>query len=178
MKRISLTFVSVVLTCMCQMVFSQNPVIKRSALRGTGQFDITMNSKNTGESLKTHLKIPKDYELRNRIVSSITNQTKEKDELGYVHERYAQYYKGIRIEHSDIRTQYLNDKLVGVNGEYIDVPDIDISVVISKEAAIQKAIEHIGAKKYIWEDEQECESQKAHKTQMGDFQTDLFLSKK
>ena len=154
MKHVSFVLV---MAFICQFIFSQNQMVKRVALLGSEKFDIALNSK-ANESLITHLKIPDDYELRNKIVSQFTNQTREKDELGYLHERYDQYYKGIKIEHSDIRTHYFNDQLIAVNGEYFDVPYIDISVVISKEMAIQKAIEHIGAKKYLWEDEQACES--------------------
>jgi len=40
-----------------------------------------------------------------------------------------------------------------INGEYIDVPSIDVSIVFSEEEAIQKAKEHIGANKYMWEEE-------------------------
>jgi len=154
MKHVSFVLV---LACVCQTIFSQVQNVKRVALSDTGKYNIALNSKS-GESLKAHLKIPKDYELRNKIVSKISNQTREKDDFGYVHERYDQYYKGIRVEHSDIRTHYFNDQLVAVNGEYIGIPFIDVSVVISEETAIQAAIEHIGAKKYLWEDEHECES--------------------
>ena len=65
----------IVLFSMGQTVFSQNLTVKRVALNDTGKFNIALNSKNTGESLKTLLKIPDKYELRNSIVSKITNQT-------------------------------------------------------------------------------------------------------
>jgi len=58
--------------------------------------------------------------------------------LGYVHERYAKYYKGIKVEHSNILVHYLNDKLYGINGSYAAAPNIDIAVAISKDAAIKK----------------------------------------
>ena len=123
----------------------------------TSHFGATLSSKNAGESFKTHLKIPADYEFRNQIIMGTKDRTRETDDLGYMHERYDQYYKGVKIEHSDIRARYLNDMLVSLNGEYIDVQNIDISIVLSMEAAIQKAKDHIGAKKFIWEDEKECE---------------------
>jgi Zn-dependent metalloprotease len=44
---------------------------------------------------------------------------------------------------------------VSANGEYIDAPNIDISIVLSKEKAIEKAKEYIGAKEYMWENESE-----------------------
>ena len=44
---------------------------------------------------------------------------------------------------------------MSANGEYIDAPNIDISIILSKEEAIRKAKEHIDAKEYMWEDEAE-----------------------
>ena len=113
----------------------------------TNQFEVSLNSKNANEQLKTHLKIPENYEFSSQINEGIKYQTNVKDDFCYVHERYDQYYKGIKIEHSDIRARYLDDALVSINGEYIVTPYIDVSIVLTKEMAIQKAIEHIGAKK-------------------------------
>jgi len=89
------------LACVCQTIFTQEFMVKRIALPDTMKYDIALNSKS-GESLKNYLKIPKDYELRNKIVSQITKQTREKDELGYVHERYDQYYKAIHKKYFQI----------------------------------------------------------------------------
>ena len=113
------------------------------------------------KSQAAHLGIPREYEFRDKIIMDVYGfevPTRITDELGYVHERYAQYYKGIRVEHSDIRTHYFDGKLVAINGTYADVPDIDVSVVLSKEAAVRKAIDHIGEKKYFREDERECDA--------------------
>ena len=112
MKRTSYLIVFVIMTWTSQTVFSQELAVRRVAMRDTEKFNIALDSEIAVESIKTHLNIPKDYELRNRIVSSLTNQTREIDKLGFVHERYTQYYKGFRIEHSDIRVQNYNDKLL------------------------------------------------------------------
>jgi len=150
--------VLVVLIWSCQTGFSQDQrmnILRSIDRMDAIQFGASLSGRNAGESLNIHLKIPKDYEFRNQIIPGTRDQTSEKDDLGYVHERYAQYYKGIRIEQSDIRARYLNDRLISINGEYVDIPNIDISIAISKEAAIKNAMEYIGAKKYIWEDEKE-----------------------
>ena len=142
---------------LCLNIYSQvnsESMIKSIGLMDATHFGVALNSKNSVESINTHLNIPKGYEFRNQIVAGNEHQTR--DDYGFVHERYDQYYEGIKVEHSDVRTHYLNDKLVTINGEYIDAPVIDISIILSKEAAVRKAIEYIGAKKYIWEDEREC----------------------
>ena len=147
-----------VLTILCLNIYSQTNNenrIKSIGLMDANDFGVSLYSKDAGELINNHLNIPKGYEFRNQIVGG--NEYQTIDDYGFVHERYDQYYNGIKVEHSDVRTHYLNDKLVLINGEYIDSPFIDIRVVISKEAAIQKAMDYIGAKKYIWEDERECE---------------------
>ena len=65
-RRFFISVVFVVLTCMSQTAFSQNATVRRTVLSDTEQFDIALNSKNVENALKTHLKIPEDYELRNR----------------------------------------------------------------------------------------------------------------
>lgn len=71
--------------------------------------------------------------------------------MGHEFERFDQYYKNIKIEHSDIRIHYLNNSVIAVYGEYINAQNIDISIIISKETAIQKAKNYIGAKQYFSE---------------------------
>jgi Zn-dependent metalloprotease len=156
MKRVFTILLA--LTLLCQAVYSQN------RNRSGGIKSIESRAKNlkgslndnAKESLRIQLRIPSDYEFRNQIISGAKDQTRKTDELGGVHERYSQYYKGIKIEHSDIRTHYFGDSLIWANGEYVDIPNIDVSIVVPVETAIQNAKKHIGATKYIWEDERAC----------------------
>jgi Zn-dependent metalloprotease len=144
------------LTLFCQAVFSQNnDIIKSFNLRMDKSVEKGLDSTNISKALKVQFKIPENYEFKRQVIKGTKNRTSEKDDLGYTHERYTQYYRGIKIENSDVRVHYLNDMFVSANGEYIDVPDIDVSVILSKEDAIQKAKKHIGAKEYMWEDEKE-----------------------
>lgn len=156
MKRISA--ILFILTLLCQIAYPQRlneGIVKSFYLRVDKTVEAKLDNANTVDALITQLKIPANYEFKHQITKGTGEKMRERDDLGYVHERYAQYYKGIKIEHSDIRVRYLNDLFVSANGEYIDVPNIDISFVLSKEKAIEKAKEYIGAKKYMWEDEAE-----------------------
>ncbi len=152
-KLINLFF----LTLFCQVVFSQNnDIIKSFNLRMDKSIEKKLDNTNISKVLKVQFKIPENYEFKRQAIKGTKDsRMSEKDDLGYVHERYTQYYKGIKVENSDVRVHYLNDLFVSANGEYIDIPNIDVSVILSKENAIQKAIEHIGAKEYMWEDEKE-----------------------
>lgn len=116
---------------------------------------IKSNNTTATKTINVRFEIPQGYEFVRQVFKASKDRMSEADELGYVHERYEQYYKGIKIESSDIRVRYLNGIFVSANGEYIDVPDINVSIVISKENAIQKAIAYIDAKEYMWENETE-----------------------
>jgi len=145
-----------ILSLLCQVVFAQsNNIVKSFDLRMEQSVEKGLDSINAAKALKIQFKIPNDYEFKRQVIQGTKDRMSEKDDLGYVHERYAQYYKGIKIENSDIRVRYLNGSFVSANGEYIDAPNIDISIILSKENAIQKAKEYVGAKEYIWENELE-----------------------
>jgi Zinc metalloprotease (elastase) len=143
-----------VLVLLCQVGFAQsNGILKSFNLRMDKSVAKGLDNTNITKALKVQFEIPENYEFKYKTIKGTKDVTSKKDELGYVHERYAQYYKGIKIEHSDIRVHYLDGLFVSANGEYIDVPDIDVSIVLSNEEAIQKAKEYIGAKEYMWEKE-------------------------
>ena len=145
-----------ILTLFCQVVLAQNnDIIKSFDLRMDKSVEKGLDSTNITKALKIQFEIPENYEFKCQVINGTKDRMSAKDDLGFVHERYAQYYKGIRIENSDIRVHYLNGLFVSANGEYIDAPNIDVSIILSKENAIQKAKEYVGAKEYIWENEEE-----------------------
>ncbi|MDR1895619.1 MAG: M4 family metallopeptidase [Prevotellaceae bacterium] len=153
MKQRLVLFSIFMLTLLCQTVYSYaQDIVKSSDLR-IDKSKFSLNDNKTKEILQTQFKLSNDYEFRTQIIKGAKDETIEHDDLGYKHERYAQYYKGLKIEHSDIRAHYLNDSLVSINGEYINQQNIDVSIILSKTDAIQKAKDYIGAKKYMWEDE-------------------------
>ena len=115
-----------ILALFCQVVFSQNNDIVRSFdWRMDKSVEHGLDSTNIAKALRVQFEIPENYEFKHQVIKGTKDRMSEKDDLGYVHERYAQYYKGIKIEHSDIRVRYLNGLFASANGEYIDVPNID-----------------------------------------------------
>jgi Zn-dependent metalloprotease len=145
-----------ILVLLCQVVFAKgNDIVRSFDWQMDKSNEIGLDSTNIAKALKNQFEVPDNYEFKRQVIKGTKDRTSEKDDLGYVHERYAQYYKGIKIENSDIRVRYLNGLFVSANGEYIDAPNIDVSVILSKEDAIQKAKEYVGANEYIWENEAE-----------------------
>ena len=151
MKAIKIINLSV-LALLCQAGFAQsNNIIKSFNLRMDKSAGKGLDNTNITKALNVQFEIPENYEFKRQVIKGTKDKMSEKDDLGYIHERYTQYYKGIEIENSDIRVHYLDDLFVSANGEYIDAQNIDTSVILSNENAIQKAKEYIGAKEYIWE---------------------------
>ena len=155
MKAIKLINLFIVVL-FCQVMFSQNSdIVKSFNLRKENLVERRADSTNITKALNIQFGIPENYEFRRQVIKGTKDKMSEKDDFGYVHERYAQYYNGIKIENSDIRVRYLNGLFVSANGEYIDAANIDVSIDLSKESAIQKAKEYVGAEEYMWENEAE-----------------------
>ena len=96
-----------VLTLLSQMVFSQNKnenSVKTMYLRSNSS-EATVRNNKAGDFLKSQFNIPDGYEFR----SLRKDSTVRKSKTGYIHERYDQYYKDIRVEYSDIRVHYAPD---------------------------------------------------------------------
>jgi len=67
--------------------------------------------------------------------------------------RYAQYYKGIKVEHSSYSVMVKNDKVSFITGNVYDIKsDISSMPVLSEGEALRRALDRIGAEKYMWQD--------------------------
>jgi len=80
------------------------------------------------------LKLNSDYEL-------VLYKT-EKDELGYTHYRYREFYKGIKVEHGVYYVHAKNGRVISANGEFYPNISQNISTInaaVSSKDALQKA---------------------------------------
>jgi len=74
------------------------------------------------------------------------------DDAGNTHYRFAQYYKGVRIELAEYLVHERKGKVYLINGDFIPDLNINVSPSISNEQAIEAALKAVPAKKYLWED--------------------------
>ncbi len=98
---------------------------------------INIQKENVNLSIRKYLNLSENYTFKKKETGQ--NLKVQKDMLGHSHERYVQYYKGIKIENSDIRVHFSNNKCYALNGEYADCSLIDTSIFISKTSAINRA---------------------------------------
>jgi len=80
---------------------------------------------------------------------------KEQDNTGYTHSRYQQHFKGVQLEGVQFLLHEKNGKLTSANGNFYSGLDLITTAGISKQEAIQKAIQFIGAEKYLWDNSKE-----------------------
>lgn len=74
----------------------------------------------------------------------------ETDERGQVHERFQQFFNGVKVEHG----VYTVHRAAGVlSGEFKPVPaGLSTKPALSEAVALQRGLAAVGARRYMWED--------------------------
>ena len=76
----------------------------------------------------------------------------ENDRIGFTHEKYQQYHKGIKVEFGTYTMHAKNGNIESMSGEFYETENINGVPKLSKSQGLQAAMNHIGAKAYLWED--------------------------
>ncbi|MBS1657024.1 MAG: M4 family metallopeptidase [Bacteroidetes bacterium] len=74
------------------------------------------------------------------------------DAAGINHYRFAQYYKGVRIELAEYLVHEKKGSVYLINGDFIPGLNLDVNAAVSPQRAIDVALETVPAQKYMWED--------------------------
>ncbi len=77
----------------------------------------------------------------------------QKDEAGYVHHRYEQYHRGVKVDASQIIVHEVNGEVESFNGAWAPELDKVASPKLSANQAIQYALNYAPAHQYLWESE-------------------------
>jgi Zn-dependent metalloprotease len=79
-------------------------------------------------------------------------QIKElRDNLGQTHYRIKQHYKGIELAEVQYLLHEKEGSVTYAHGKLIHGLDLDVTPVLSEEEALRRALDHIGAESYMWE---------------------------
>lgn len=80
----------------------------------------------------------------------------EKDHLGFTHFTYQQYYKGIKVEKGIYKVHHKEGFIQSMNGAFFSISEkFNIVANMNGEKALEKALKHVGAEKYMWENPNE-----------------------
>lgn len=87
---------------------------------------------------------------------SLTKQ--EQDPLGFTHQKMQQFFQGIKVEFATVSLNSKGGNVQTINSAYASIPeDFQVSPRINKSSAFNRALSHVGASKYLWENPQEAE---------------------
>jgi len=76
----------------------------------------------------------------------------ETDQLGFSHQKFEQYYKGVRVEHATYTAHSRGGQIETLSGDFEKVSAVSVTPTLSTEAALASAMRFVGAKKYMWQD--------------------------
>ena len=83
--------------------------------------------------------------------SNFSKVKTETDDLGFLHEKFQLFHKGLKVEFSTYSLHSKKSKLESMNGEFYQLEDVNTNPGLTYEQALTKAISQIGAKEYLWE---------------------------
>ncbi|MDR1347096.1 MAG: M4 family metallopeptidase, partial [Prevotellaceae bacterium] len=81
----------------------------------------------------------------------LTRRKEIRDENGYIHQFYQQYYKGIKVEDGEFSIHAINDNIESVLGNFESVGDVSVTAKLSEKEALNNALKHIDAYVYKWQ---------------------------
>jgi bacillolysin len=110
---------------------------------------ISFNAKSTYKTSDFH-QIFKD-QLGLTANSSFSKIKTEIDKLGIAHEKYQLFHNGIKVEFATYTLHSSAGKIKSMNGEFYKTELLNSIPRLTKDQAFAKALQQIGAQKYLWE---------------------------
>ena len=76
----------------------------------------------------------------------------ETDQLGFTHEKFAQFYQGIPVEHASYTVHAKGGTVESISGDFEKIAHLNTTPALSASVALKRALAHVGAQKYMWQD--------------------------
>ncbi|XLS29390.1 M4 family metallopeptidase [Flavobacteriaceae bacterium M23B6Z8] len=115
-----------------------------------GHPKLVVFQKSASYSLNAPMKVFRE-QLKLSDNDSYARLRSEVDRIGFTHEKYQQFYKGLKVEFATYSLHAKNGKVTSISGEYYEVTDILTTPKLSNQEAFARALSHVGAKNYLWE---------------------------
>ena len=110
----------------------------------TISFDQNINEYDAINSYLSKRNLSSDHSFR--LIRSTT------DKMGYVHKRYQQYYKGIKVEFGTLITHSLNGIVTSITAETYQTSRLNLTPNLTENTSLQKAVQHLGITNALWFD--------------------------
>ncbi len=111
---------------------------------------------NTDKIKKTHssgTSVIKEY-LKLTQYDSFKSKKKFVDNLGFLHERFQHYYKGLKVEFSEYIVHSNKDQITSISGTLKKILPISIKPNLTEFEALSFALNSIKAEVYMWENKE------------------------
>ena len=93
--------------------------------------------------------------LREQLALTSADQLRpvrsERDELGFTHQKFNQYYQGIKVEHATYTVHAKGGAVESISGDFEKIAGLSIAPSLSEATALGRALAHVGAQKYMWQ---------------------------
>ncbi|XOL42390.1 hypothetical protein KCTC32420_02785 [Aequorivita nionensis] len=131
---------------------NQNPILKKannSKIQSSSTNLLVFDGTNKYISQNPEMLLREVYGLPPAITFQLIGE--ESDDLGFLHQKYQEYFNGIKVEFGTVTFHSQQGKVVSLSQEYYPVKEVNASLGLTKASAFQKAVSHIGAQQYLWE---------------------------
>lgn len=93
--------------------------------------------------LRNVLQVSKNDDLR--LIRS------KKDAQGKTHNKYAQYYKGVKVDHAECLA-HSRESIEAIQSDLVAINNLSVTPAVSEKQALSNALKAVPAEKYGWED--------------------------
>ncbi|WP_206599830.1 M4 family metallopeptidase [Hymenobacter glacialis] len=75
----------------------------------------------------------------------------EADQLGFTHQKFSQYYKGVKVEHASYSVHAKGGAVESISGDFEKITALNTTPSLNEAAALAQALASVGARKYMWQ---------------------------
>lgn len=131
--------------------------VKQKELNSNGIPSLITFSENSNIKNSNSTQIFKD-QLGLKAQQSLNPISTEIDDLGFNHEKFQLFHKGVKVEFATYSIHSKQGKVTSMSGEFYNISDISTTPQISAQDAFKMAKNYTGATSYMWENVVEAES--------------------
>ncbi|NQY29400.1 MAG: M4 family metallopeptidase [Flavobacteriaceae bacterium] len=84
----------------------------------------------------------------------------EVDDIGFTHQKYQQFYKGVKVAFGNYTLHAKNGMVSSMMGDFHQINNVNTQPSLSADNALSKVIDHIDAEEYVWQHDNSFEYKK------------------
>lgn len=131
--------------------------VKQKEVNSNGIPSLITFNENSNLKNSNSTQVFKD-QLGLKAQQSLNSISTEIDDLGFNHEKFQLFHKGVKVEFATYSIHSKQGKVMSMSGEFYNIADISTTPQISAQDAFTMAKNYTGAKSYMWENATEAKS--------------------